>query len=128
MKLGRFLFALYVPLALCSCSGSGTSTISQVEFGDSTVTLNGKPFSGEIWSDDKATYRLEADNGVVTSFTLYHANGTPAYVMSSPADTLEAFDETGKAIPLDTFRLRYEALADEITALSHKIKGDSITE
>ena len=128
MKLGRFLFALYVPLALCSCSGSGTSTISEVEFGDSTVTLDGKPFSGKIWSDDKTTFCLEADKGVVTSFTLYHTNGTPAYVMASPADTLEAFDETGKAIPLDTFCSRYESLADEITALNYKINGDSKTE
>mgnify|MGYP007056203293 CR=1 FL=1 len=116
--------ALFVPVAICSCSGDKKSNISEVVFADGTATVEGKPFTGEIWSDDNKTYCLETDNGVVTAFKIYHSNGTAAYVMASPADTLEAFDETGNSIPLDTFIKRYESLADEMTAVNNKIKGE----
>lgn len=124
MKLGQILLALSVPVALLSCSKEKTSTISEVVFADGTATVDGKPFTGEIWSDDNKTYCLETDKGVVTGFKLYHSNGTAAYVMASPADTLEAFDEAGKSIPLDTFIKRYESLADELTAVNNMIKGE----
>lgn len=116
----RKVLLVGLTVAIMAC-GKQTATRSQVEFIDEQVFANGKPFTGEVWSDDHHTWQLCADEGVVTSFTLYHAEGQTAFTMQSAADTLTAFDEQGANIPIDTFAIRYKELAKQIPQLLNSI-------
>ena len=84
-----------------------------------------KPYTGKVWSDDQQTWQLTAEEGQVTAFTLHHADGSTAFTMQSPADTLTAFDESGNTIPIDTFAIRYKQLAQQIPQLLKAISGEN---
>ena len=122
MDLRKILTGGLVSLLLLSC-GDKKVTVSEVEFVDAKACVDGHPFSGEVWSDDNASWCLTAENGLLTTFTIYHGNGTPAYTMTSVADTLQAFDETGAPISLDSFAVRYKPLAEEVYTLTERIVG-----
>ena len=91
--------------------------------GDSLVYFKGSPYTGEVWSTD-SLWCLTVEDGRMTAFKLYHANGGAAFTMASPADTLQAFDETGTAMSIDSFAVKYKDIADEIPALINRIHGD----
>ncbi len=124
MHLRNIVTVGLLSLFLLGC-GDKKVTMSEVEFVDTKAYVDGHPFSGEVWSDDTARWCLTAENGLLTSFTIYHDNGTPAYTMYSSADTLQAFDESGAPMSLDTFALRYKPLAEEFYALTDRIVGQN---
>lgn len=121
----RKLFCVGLLAAIMVSCKQQTATLSQVEFSDNQVYVEGKPFTGVVWSDDHTTWQLTTDNGQVTAFTLYHASGDPAFTMQSPADTLTAYDESGAIIPIDTFAIRYKELAKQIPQLLQTITGEN---
>lgn len=112
-----------VVLAFLSC-GKNRINVSAVQFSEEKVLVDGKPFTGEIWSDDGATYSLTADQGEVVSFTLYHINGQVALCKASHIDSTLVYDEQGSPITVDTFATRYKELAAELPQLVKQIKGN----
>ncbi len=124
MYLRRLFSILLFVSALVSCTEKEVIGVDQVEFRDSIVYLNGNPYTGIVWGND-SLWQLTVENGQMTAFTLYHQNGETAFSMTSPADTLQAFDETGASLPIDSFAVRYKSLADEIPALIKRIHGET---
>lgn len=122
MFLRKIMLSGLICLALSSCHERRT-TLSEVQLADTLILEGGKPFSGELWSDDDSTWCLTAKDGRPIAFTLYHPNGTTAFVMQSPADTLQAFDETGETISIDSFAVNYKQLAEQIPALMERFHG-----
>lgn len=124
MHFRKLLLVGLVGAGIMSC-GEPTATVSQVEFEGTQVYMDGKPYTGKVWSDDQQTWQLTAEEGQVTAFTLHHADGSTAFTMQSPADTLTAFDESGNTIPIDTFAIRYKQLAQQIPQLLKAISGEN---
>lgn len=118
--VGKSLAFLAV-LCLLACS-AGKTRVSEVEFTDSLAYVDGNPYSGELWSDDTASYCLMAKDGNIVSLTMYHDNGQVALSMPS-ADSLLCFDAKGESIPFDSFVARYEALADQVPQLARRLPG-----
>ena len=110
-------------LFVISCGESKTN-VSGVEFSDGKALVAGKPFTGEVWSDDGSTYRMDAAEGEIVSLTLYHPNGNIAFSKPAHADSALFYDEQGTRLPLDSFATRYEELAKQIPQLLKRIKGD----
>ncbi|MBP5387772.1 MAG: hypothetical protein J6Y97_10365 [Prevotella sp.] len=127
MFLRKLITATVVAILLVGC-GKHSVTVSEVEFNDEKVYVDGHPFTGTVWSDDNATWQLTANEGTPTAVTFYHDGGTVAYSMESSSDTTDfrTYDEEGTLIPIDTFVEHYKDLASEIPALLQLIKGESI--
>jgi hypothetical protein len=123
MKKWGFLTGACVMLAFLSC-GKDRINVSAVQFSEDKVLVEGKPFTGDIWSDDGATYTLTADQGEVVAFTLYHSNGQVALSKASHADSTLVYDEQGTPITIDTFATRYKELSALLTQLVKQIKGN----
>ena len=123
MNLRNLIYAILFLMALVGCVGNGSIHVDEVEFRDSLVYFKGSPYTGEVWSTD-SLWCLTVEDGRMTAFKLYHANGAAAFTMASPADTLQAFDETGTAMSIDSFAVKYKDIADEIPALINRIHGD----
>ena len=125
MFLRKLITVAVVALLVVGCSKRSV-TAHEVEFTDEKVYLDGRPFTGTVWSDDKATWQMTASEGIPTAVTFYHSGGGAAFVMESPADTadMHVFDETGARIPVDSFAERYQDLAAQIPALLQLIKGN----
>lgn len=124
MFLRKLITVAVVALLLVGC-GKRSVTVHEVEFNDEKVYVDGRPFTGTVWSDDKATWQMTANEGILTAVTFYHSGGSAAYIMESPADTVDmrTFDEDGIRIPVDSFAERYQDLAAQIPALLQLIKG-----
>ncbi len=125
MFLQRLATAAVVVLSLVGC-GERSVTVSEVTFSDEKVYVDGKPYTGTVWSDDKHTWELTSSEGIPTAVTFYHDGGQAAYIMDSSADTadMRTFDEGGTRIPADTFAERYKDLASQIPALLRLLKGE----
>ncbi|MBO4850970.1 MAG: hypothetical protein J5529_08745 [Prevotella sp.] len=121
------ILKLFLPLLslafLLSC-GSDTCTLSEVTFSDSLAYVSGKPYTGDIMSDDHSC-QLHSEDGRIVSLTLYHADNVRALTLTSPDDTLSCFDEAGNPIPLDSFVACYEPLATQLQQLTALIAGQS---
>lgn len=122
MYIRKIILAGCLLLLMAGCAEKMRKE-SEVSFENAQVYLNEKPYTGQVWSDDGTTWCLTATEGTPTAFTLYHNNGQQAFAMTSPADTLQAFDEQGAPISIDTFAVRYKELARQIPALIQRING-----
>ena len=123
MRLLKLLLPLLALTSLFSCS-SDTLTLSEVTFSDSLALVGGRPFTGDIITDDHSC-QLRSEDGRIISLTLYHSDGTHALELLSPGDTLTCFDEAGTPIPLDSFVKHYETLATQMQQLTMLITGQS---
>lgn len=111
-------------LMLCGCNEEKT-TLSQAEFKEKKVYVGGTPYTGKVWSDDALTYCLEAEEGEIVGFTLYHANEAEAMRLYSKGDSLKVYSETGDEISLDSFNTAYKPLSTIIPQLAGRITGQS---
>ena len=110
-------------LIMLSCNSDTKATMSTVRIDKTCISMDGKPFSGEVWSDDNKTYCLQVENGSLVSYTLYHPNGQPAVTITTSEPSTQFYDESGKALPLDSFISHYRVLADEVTDLAERIEN-----
>ena len=112
---------------LTACGPEKKMHLTDVEWQQSMVQANGSPVTGELWSDDDLTWCMTLEEGIPKAFRLYHDNGKEAFVMNSPADTLQAFDENGQVISIDSFAIAYKQLAQQIPELMGIIKASDQT-
>ena len=120
----RFLFGALAALFVMSCGQANKTNVSAVQFSEDKVLVDGKPFTGEVWSDDGVTYRIVAEKGEMVSFTLYHDNGNVAFSQASHGDSAMVCDEQGAPVSIDSFATRYKDLAKEIPELMKRIRGE----
>ena len=111
-------------LVLCGCNQEKT-TLSQAEFNGKKVYVGGTPYTGKVWSDDGMTYFLEAEEGEIVAFTLYHANEAEALRLYANGDSLKAYSENGREITVDSFNTAYKSLSLLIPELAGRITGQS---
>lgn len=126
MHLLEQLLSFVVVLCLFACK-PGRTAVSEVVFTDSLAYVDGHLYSGELWSDDTVSYCLVTEEGRVVSLTMYHDNGQVALTMPS-ADSVSCFDLAGESIPFDSFVARYEALADQVSQLTHRMTSNKMEE
>lgn len=124
MDLRKLFLAGMMMLCVLSCTKTKV-TMNDVSLEDTLILMEGKPYTGEVWSSDTCTWCIQTVDGHISAFTLYHDNGTVAYTMESPADTLNAFNDAGSPISLDSFTVSYPELSDEIPELMKQLKGQS---
>ena len=124
MFLRKLITVAVVALLMVGC-GKRSVAVSEVEFKDEKMYVDGHLYTGTIWSDDNTTWQMTANDGIPTAVTFYHSNGAAAYIMDSPADTVDmrTFDEAGTLIPVDSLAERYQDLASQIPMLLKLIKG-----
>ncbi len=109
-------------LMLSGCTEEKT-TLGQTEIKEEKIFVGGTPYTGKVWSDDSMTYCLEAEEGEIVGFTLYHANNSEALRLYSDGDSLKAFTEDGIEISVDSFNTAYKSLAKIIPELAGRITG-----
>ena len=71
---------------------------------------DGKPYTGEIWSEDGKTYVMKFKDGKSYEGILYHKNGKPAMV---EGDNPGCFDEDGKEMTAEEFTVKYFNILEE---------------
>ena len=115
MTFRKHIFALALPVLIVSC-GERLKHISDVEFRDSLIYVDDKPYSGEIWSDDEHLYRITAQDGVVVNCRIFHANDSVAIEMLNDS-TVTYYTEQGDTVPEDTFKVRYKDMGVKLKEL-----------
>lgn len=96
-----------------------------IAFQDNKVCYEGKPFTGQIWTDDDSFGCFETEDGMMRSCTFYHDNGQVAIKMQIPeekdskglengdkntAPVTQIFDEKGNTMDLLSFQQKYMPL------------------
>ena len=81
-----------------------------------TAEKDGKPFTGEVWSEDGKSFVMNFKDGEPVNSVTYHRNGKEAIVASSDASNPEPkyYDEEGNEIDVDVFMEKYEAYVEEV--------------
>lgn len=107
-----FILSLCALAVLLSLPVSCTKKIhlDDVEMRGDTAFYNGKPFTGEVWTDNNADGFFAMDNGILKKFTFYHHNGKvaiSAVVNSGKQPDITIFDDKGKKISMNDFMSRY---------------------
>lgn len=108
MKILFIYFFLLFSVILTSCGKR--VHIEDVSFHDDTVCYQGKPYTGEIWTDDDKTGCFRTEKGNLKSLVFYHHNGKQAISMeTSPqgAPHTEIFDDEGNPIDMISFQTKY---------------------
>ena len=82
---------------------------------------NGKVFSGEAWSSDGETFKVEVEKGVVTKEIVYHPNGKAAYIVTEKGRY--SYNEQGSPISEEEFKENYPDLVKQVIAIAHEMKG-----
>ncbi len=99
---------LYVLIILCCLTSCKKENASRTHFPNAvfvtttmselpTVYVDGKLFTGELWSNDDRTMCMEVKDGQVETFTLYHMNGKVANIQYGNGDG-NNFDEFGNTL------------------------------
>jgi len=74
---------------------------------------DGKAFTGEVWSIDGKSYKMDFKDGAPAGSTTFHKNGKPA-IVAAPEGGEKYYDEDGKEMEVDKFMEKYEKYIDEI--------------
>lgn len=107
-KLISLAVALIIATAFCACTKKIHT--NEVTFRGDTAIYEGKPFSGEIWTDDDQSGFFLTEDGKLKGLTFYHRNGKEAISMKridEGAPDIEIVDENGDSIDLVTFQNKY---------------------
>lgn len=84
--------------------------INDVEMRGDTAYYSGKPFTGEIWTDNDADGYFDMADGILKKFTFYHHNGKvaiSAVVNNGTKPQITIFDDGGNKISMAEFTSRY---------------------
>ena len=120
MTFRNLIIALALPMVVMSC-GSRMKHISDMEIRDSMIYADGKPYSGDVWSDDEHVYRLTAREGVVVSCLFYHDNDSVAIEILNDS-IVTYYDDEGEVLPEDTFKVRYKEVCASLADLLSIVK------
>lgn len=71
---------------------------------------DGKPYTGEIWSEDGKTYVMKFKDGKSYEGILYHKNGKPAMV---EGENGKCYDEDGSVLTAEEFTVKYYKYLEE---------------
>lgn len=83
---------------------------------DGIILKDGKPFTGEVWSQDNATICIKIEDGVAKEMSFYHMNGKIA-VYQIPYKQYIYYDDEGNVISRDSFMDKYGYLSDKIQSI-----------
>lgn len=81
-----------------------------ISFKGDTVVYQGRPYTGDIWTDDNTSGFFKTENGQLQELTFFHRNGKMAIHMKvSPqgAPHTEIFDDHGDSLDLVSFQQHY---------------------
>lgn len=85
---------------------------------------DGKPYTGELWSEDGKTYVMKFKDGKSYEGILYHKNGKPAMV---EGDNGKCYDEDGSVLTAEEFTIKYykylEESSEQIEGVFSKMKN-----
>ena len=79
---------LGIAIILLSSCGSKIKTTDVQLVGDE-IFLEGKPYTGQVWTKDGESIVVEVSDGRPVKFTLFHDNGKPAMITTFSAGDKE---------------------------------------
>ncbi len=87
-----------------------------IQSGDSVLKAqkDGEAYTGELWSLDGKTFKMDFQDGLPVGSTTFHKNGKIAIQSKSDSGTEIYFDENGMEMDVDDFFKKYEKYIDEI--------------
>lgn len=85
--------------------------------GDEEIVLDqdGNAFTGEVWSDDDATFYMDVKDGQVLYIKTFHENGQLAILHEiadneDQEDVFTYYDEAGNEMSVDDFSTQYPSV------------------
>lgn len=123
MKKVSFLFVSLVICCLISCD-LGKTHFTDLDFrrdhgNEYAYKKDGTVFTGTAWSSDDKTLKIEVNNGVITTVTLFHSNGNVASTGSK--NNLSYYDTNGNVITEQQFEKNYPELMVQVGAFEHEV-------
>ena len=88
----KFLLVLCV-VALAACAGAlGNKRLhlNEVTIENDICLYQGKPFTGQVWTDDDKSACFEVEDGNMVRTTYYYKNGNKLYEASEENQTIYA--------------------------------------
>ena len=123
MKKESFFLVGFIICFLSSCD-IGKTHFSDLDFrkdhgNEFAYKKDGTVFTGTAWSSDNKTLKIDVNNGVITTLTLFHSNGKVASTGSKRNMTY--YDANGNVITKQEFKKNYPDIIDQTFAIEHEI-------
>lgn len=123
----KLLVLLVLFTCLISCGNLGKTNLTDLDFrrdrgNEYVYKKDGTVFSGTAWSSDGKTVKIEVNNGVLTTVTVYHSNGKiAATVQQGTNKSCSYYDLYGNTITESQFRKQYANVITQIGAFEHEV-------
>lgn len=114
-----------------ACTGSSSEQTEGVkkihlsealQNGNTVCDPEGNVFTGEVWSDDDATFCMSVEDGTVEVIKTFHENGKVAILQKmgenedGDDDVFTYYDEEGNEIDEDDFEENYQSVRQRMEA------------
>ena len=132
MKKTFLAFMCIATLALVTaCTGSSSEQTEGVkkihlsealQNGNTVCDPKGNVFTGEVWSDDDATFCMSVEDGTIEVIKTFHENGKVAILQKmgenedGDDDVFTYYDEEGNEIDEDDFEENYQSVRQRMEA------------
>ncbi len=123
MEKVRLLFVSLIICCFSSCN-LGNTHLTDLDFrrdhgNEYAYKKDGTVFNGTAWSSDDKTIKIEVNNGVITTVTLFHSNGNVA--ITGSIKNLTYYDINGSIITKQQFKINYPDLMVQAGAFEHEV-------
>lgn len=124
----QFLALLMSLIFLAACDAVGKHYLKDLDFrrdhgNEYAFNKDGSVFTGTAWSSDGKTIKIEVNNGVINSATLYYSNGDIAAqsTFASRKYNVNYYDTNGNQISEKQFMEEYPEVMVQFGAFTHEI-------
>ena len=123
-KLGFSIIAIMaVIVALTGCEKKRHVSEMTYKDGGDYAYLDGKPYTGDVWSDDDKTACFTYSNGELTVMTAYHDNGQVACTAGQQeGEGSKFFDTDGNAMDETQFFKTYRSVIENVAEVAMQMK------
>jgi len=106
----KFFLLLLLSFILISCNDKKISELEYEEIDNWIVAVydDGKPYNGEAWSDDRRSYKIEVDDGLLIKISYYDEQGNIFCVVEIENENKIFYNKNGNEISQDVCRKLYE--------------------
>lgn len=117
----KYLFLLFAVLAIVSCGKKKYSDLTYEFKGHDIYAFDeGKPYDGEVWSDDGKSIMLRFSTGILKEVCSYAEDGWLAIKESEDGETY--YNQKGEVITRSQFKELYGAERKRIKRISREME------
>jgi len=123
----KVLIILVLFTCFISCDNLGKTHFTDLDFrrnqgNEYAYKKDGTVFSGTAWSSDGKTVKIDVNNGVITTVTIYHSNGNIAGTTHpgiGGSDTYYGIN--GNTLTKQQFKQQYSDVMAQLDAFGHEV-------